>query len=409
MVLIVIFTAKGLVNKTAKLDYYEIGADKIPTVKLAIGEERKVVGVSNSISGKVTTKEIKYEVSGSKQGEEMLDYYLYLHDDGFLTLTDIDFSGSRGTGVFGRNSVDDGYEIQLQIEYNREGYTITIMKQPGGITPYDTDDAPSGSADRNSADDDDSISSSFSTDSGNTPGSTDNSGNSGSGGTDSGNTPGSTDNSGNTTNNSGNTTDNSGITTDNSGNTPGSGVDNNGNNTVGDGSLTKDIFAIIDSGEYHMAVNISTSASDEDMDFSFDMDYDLYAKDGMMAMVIDFFGTMRMVYRDGKVYTIYDDFEYMSVSDSATGDDIDDLDIMTRSNLLTYIGENSGEFSGSTYRYDEYTSSDGTVFHYFVDGGMLKGIRTIDPYGNITDTKVITFENYAPDSVFEIPTDFEME
>jgi hypothetical protein len=54
-------------------------------------------------------------------------------------LGEIDFSGQSGVGLIGRNSVDEGYELQMQIKYDRRGYTITIIKQPGGITPAEPD------------------------------------------------------------------------------------------------------------------------------------------------------------------------------------------------------------------------------------------------------------------------------
>ena len=136
----IVLLAGSLLGKAAKADYYEIGKDRIPSVKFALGEERKVTGDVTSISGKVIKKEIQYKVSGSDQGEEMWEYYSYLHEhDGFLRLGEIDFDGQSGIGLIGRNSADEGYELQMQIKYDRRGYTITIIKQPGGITPAEQD------------------------------------------------------------------------------------------------------------------------------------------------------------------------------------------------------------------------------------------------------------------------------
>jgi len=358
-VILIINLVIGLVGKTAKLDYFEIGDDKIPTVKLALGEERSVVGINTTISGKVTTKKIEYEVSGSNQSDDMFDYYLCLRDDGFVTLTDIDFSGSKGTGVVGRNSVDDGYEIQLQIEYDFVGYTITILKQPGGITLKDSSDETEYN----------------------------------NGISDSGEPESSSGSSGESGNNN--------SVESNSGNNGSSGVTN-----TGAAVLTQDIFKIMDSGEYHMKVNMTTAASDEEIDFSFAMEYDIYLKDGMQAMIIDFMMKMRTVYRDGKTYTMYDDYEVMTV---AEGTEDNSFEVTMKSDQLTYIGEDSEEFAGKTYKYDEFTNSYGTVFRYYVDGGVLKGIRSIDPGGSVTDMEILIFESSAPDSVFEIPTDYEIE
>jgi len=123
-------------SNAAKADYYTIGADRIPSVKLALGQIRKVTSTSVSTSGGVTTKVIKYQVSGTSQNKDMSAYMVYLHDkDGFYTLTDIDFSPASATGGLGRNSKDNGQELLLQIEYDTSGYTITIVKEKGEITP----------------------------------------------------------------------------------------------------------------------------------------------------------------------------------------------------------------------------------------------------------------------------------
>ena len=171
------------------------------------------------------------------------------------------------------------------------------------------------------------------------------------------------------------------------------------------GALTKDFFEIIHSDEYHIMVNMMTSASGQDMDFSFQMAYDVYAKDGMLAVLINFLGIMRTVYIDGTRYEMYDDYKVMSISE-----DLEDSYIVTtRLDQLTYVGEESGEFLGDTYQYDEFTHRDGTVFRYYVDVGMLKGIQTIDPDGSIVYTEILVFDNDVPDSVFEIPSDYEIE
>ncbi|MCL2150267.1 MAG: zinc ribbon domain-containing protein, partial [Dehalococcoidia bacterium] len=136
--------AMNIVDKTAKADYYEIGKDKIPSVKLVLGEERTVTRVSTSIENGATRKEIEYKVSGTQQNDEMWDYFIYLCNvDGFLQLSDvIDFNGPSGIGVVGRNSVESGYEIQLQIKYDRNGYTISMIRQQGGIISYDPSSRP---------------------------------------------------------------------------------------------------------------------------------------------------------------------------------------------------------------------------------------------------------------------------
>ena len=124
-----------ILGNAAKEDYYKLGDDQIPSVRLVLGENRKVTGSATEKSGDVTKRTIEYKVDGTEQKREMQKYYTYLSEkDGFLNLTDINFEKSSGKCVVGRNSVDKGYEIQLQISYSESGYTITILKQPGAIT-----------------------------------------------------------------------------------------------------------------------------------------------------------------------------------------------------------------------------------------------------------------------------------
>ena len=157
-----------------------------------------------------------------------------------------------------------------------------------------------------------------------------------------------------------------------------------------------------------MFVNMATSAVDDDFNFNVSMECDIYVKDDMLAMVIDFFVVMRTVYRDGKAYEIYDDYKQMTIKEDVDIGDAD-MDVLSNSSLLTYVGEGSEEFFDYTYRYDEYTNRSGTVLRYYVDGGEFVGIRAIQPDGSVTDTKVFVFEDTAPDSIFEIPTDYEIE
>lgn len=138
IVAIVSVYINSLLKEATAADYFEsewLNPDKIPTVKLALGEERKLTNVSISKSGSANIMEIKYDVPGTKQNEDMVKYLTYLRKEGFLVLTDIDFSGPSADGVVGCNSIESGYEIQLQIQYDSKGYTISIVKQPGGITP----------------------------------------------------------------------------------------------------------------------------------------------------------------------------------------------------------------------------------------------------------------------------------
>ena len=132
----IIAAAVGITGKAAKKDFYELGNDKIPSIKYVLGDVRKISNTSTSISGGTTQKEYLYNEPGRDQGEEMSDYLTYLREkEGFLLLTDVDFTQPAAWVKVGRNSVDSGYEIIVQIEYDATGYYIICIKQPGEITP----------------------------------------------------------------------------------------------------------------------------------------------------------------------------------------------------------------------------------------------------------------------------------
>ena len=306
IVVIVIVSVSGALSKAAKADYYTIGNDQIPSVRLALGEERKVTGTSTSVSGGVTTKEIKYQVPGMDQGSDMWDYYNYLHDkDGFLALTDIFFFGeTSGQGTVARNSVDGGYYIQLQIDFDRSGYTITVQKLPGEITPKQAEHGERG-------------------------------------------------------------------------------------------ALTGGIFSILESDTYHIKV-----------DDLMGMGIEIYGKYGMTAIISNIEGVdYRMVTRDGKVYVIMDAYEMIMVSDAEDEEEMM-AGLSSLSNMV-YVGEGVGEFNGAACPYDEYTDPDGDQYFYFVDGGVLRGIRTVI-FGEMSDMAVTVFDQEVPDYVFDIPANYQM-
>ncbi|MCL2517234.1 MAG: zinc ribbon domain-containing protein [Oscillospiraceae bacterium] len=344
-VVLLINSVLGILSNTAKADYYEMGKDRIPSVKYVLGEERKVTGVNTSANGKATSREIIYGVPGSERRDELYQYYRYLvESDGFYNLTDIDFnSENSGVVVVGRNSVESGYEIQMQLKYDTDGYTLTILKQPGGITPYENENG--------------------------------------------------TENSDPVGNNQTPEPNNSGASGAGNNQTP----DPNNNKTPGNGSLTKDIFDIMNGGTYHIKMRVLSGWDESVME--------IYAKNGMTSMLMNVEDTdMRVVVKDGKSYIVMDDYEMVIVQDA---DSDGDTEYFGDTENMTYIGEGSGEFYGSIYSYDEYRDNDGLQYFYYVDGGELKGIRTVSD-GDTVDVVILALDKTVPDYVFDIPSDYEI-
>jgi len=134
-VILVVSLVGGSLSKTAEADYYEIGSDKVPSVKLILGEVREVISVNTSTGNGVTTKAIGYSVSRN-QGAEMEEYAMALMSShGFYSINDFDFSGSTGKGFeFSRESDEAGLIIIVSIDYDKNGYTITLQRGEGTLT-----------------------------------------------------------------------------------------------------------------------------------------------------------------------------------------------------------------------------------------------------------------------------------
>jgi len=116
-------------SNTAEQDFYEIGGDKVPSVKYILGEKRNVIGVSTSVENGISEKVIVYSV-GKNQSKDMEIYALALMSDhGFFNTTvPYDFTGSTGRDFeFAKESNEDGFLIILYIDYDQSGYTITLM------------------------------------------------------------------------------------------------------------------------------------------------------------------------------------------------------------------------------------------------------------------------------------------
>ena len=167
-----------------------------------------------------------------------------------------------------------------------------------------------------------------------------------------------------------------------------------GGASSGMGSLTKSIFSAFGSGTYHLKTRTKDVVSE------------MYAKGGATAMKVNAEGTdMRIVYKDGKAYTIMEAQKMVMVSDIPAGTETPAS--VPDTNALTYVGEGSGEFDGGTYRYEEYKNTNGDQMFYFVDGSTWKGTRSVIN-GATHDMVVLAFDTNVPDDVFEIPSDYTM-
>ncbi len=134
IVAVVLLTGNSVLSAAKTADYYEIGEDRVPTVLLALGEEREMTGASVSTSGGVRTQQYTYAVN-VWQGEDMLRYATYLREnDGFAFTTDADFNRSIGEAIqLMREAEEDGYVLVVQLDYDGLGYTVSVMRGEGTV------------------------------------------------------------------------------------------------------------------------------------------------------------------------------------------------------------------------------------------------------------------------------------
>jgi len=134
----IILVVSLLLGGAGKEDFFKLGDDEVPSVKYILGEARDVVSSSTSTSSGATQRVIQYKVD-SNQNVEMEKYSQALVKDyGFYQTTDTDFSGRTGTGFqFARESDEEDYIIIVNIDYDRNGYTLTLTRDRGTLTVFE--------------------------------------------------------------------------------------------------------------------------------------------------------------------------------------------------------------------------------------------------------------------------------
>lgn len=117
-------------------------------------------------------------------------------------------------------------------------------------------------------------------------------------------------------------------------------------------------------------------------------------------------GTEVQIYKDAKVYRVYDVNKAYMVYDDTENDcfRIETLKSTGISKDSYKSGKNTVE--GKEYYYEEFSAENGQDRYYF-DGDELKFIEFIQE-GTSTFIKIETAQNKADDSLFVIPPDYEL-
>jgi hypothetical protein len=255
-------------NNLAAAEYYEIGGDRVPSVKTALGTEYKVTGSATKTEKGQETLDIVFETSGTA-GEDMKRYASYLNDKGWLRIQDADFaqssnpkSGLRGFQM-AKNSTVAGYVVVVTLYWEPGSFNLVIDRLAGDVASETDDDLPVEPADAPSI----------------------NLGGSNGGGT---------------------------------------------NPAAEDDLWAPPYFRTFNSKHYGMGLSMHSENSSSDISASMDMDVEFYVNGSRSAMVTEIFGiTFRYVIDGGKQYIIDDATKQVIVSSAEDASPLPDTANMT--------------------------------------------------------------------------------
>ncbi|MCL2463368.1 MAG: hypothetical protein FWF44_11930, partial [Defluviitaleaceae bacterium] len=144
VVIIVIGQTGGSIN--ASQDYFTLGPDQVPSMKLVLGEERKISSSSSSVSNGTRTIVVKYKVDDNQSADLKKYTDALVNDYKFISTAPYDLSGSSGKEIkFAKESKEAGHIVLIQIDYGTSGYDLTIKQGQGKLTVHENetpDDTP---------------------------------------------------------------------------------------------------------------------------------------------------------------------------------------------------------------------------------------------------------------------------
>jgi len=110
------------------MDHYELGPDLVPSVKLVLGGERRVVSSSITTVRDSSEWVIRYQPAPGQPTEwsQYLDYLIGV--DGFELLRRDKPTDPVGVAVLTKPSVEAGFSIYIQIQWDATGYTLTALR-----------------------------------------------------------------------------------------------------------------------------------------------------------------------------------------------------------------------------------------------------------------------------------------
>ena len=119
-----------ILDNAAKLQEYDFGSDKVPTINAVVGE-RKVTGVETSTTNGAPQKQYTY--SSTSVTSDLASYAQHLRDHGWIVTQDYNFYTIPGSAQLAKESADDGKVLVLSIAYENAKYAIKISKIEGTL------------------------------------------------------------------------------------------------------------------------------------------------------------------------------------------------------------------------------------------------------------------------------------
>ena len=172
---------------------------------------------------------------------------------------------------------------------------------------------------------------------------------------------------------------------------------NTENVSNGNDSGAAKYFKMFSDGTYHMKAKMLGSGMESTVE--------TYMKDGICAIVTEMQGISgKMILKDNKLYIINDETKMVMVSKTTPASKTIESGIKTAG--MTHTGSGKAEFAGKNLPYDEYSNKEGNKAQYFLDGGKLAGIRTINDEMSI-DIIILVLDQDVPDKVFDVPSSYQ--
>jgi len=120
----------GIMDAAAKLQEYNLEGDKIPTINSQVGQ-RKVIRVETAETQK------QYTYKSDTVFEDLLQYTLYLRENGWTVIQDYNLEDMPGNGQLAKASSDEGKILIVAFAYEEEKYAIKVTKIEGTLTFYE--------------------------------------------------------------------------------------------------------------------------------------------------------------------------------------------------------------------------------------------------------------------------------